>query len=88
MKTEETINEVTLESRKMHDLEMLREVRTELELAGFKEVAVGSIAGYLKWGEARLEKYAGNYGFGYRFLMHNIRGYANIRVYYFCKKEE
>lgn len=87
MKTEETINEVSLESRKLHDLDLLHEVRNELNIAGFKEVAVGSIAGYLKWGEAKLEKYSGNYGTGYRFLMHNTRGYANIKVYYFVKEE-
>lgn len=77
----------TLEKRKLHDIDLLREVRDELNLAGFKEVAVGSIAGYLKWGEAKLEKYSGNYGTGYRFLMHNTIGYANIKVYYFVKEE-
>lgn len=87
MNIEETTNEVSLESRKLHDLDLLHKVRNELNLAGFKEVAVGSIAGYLKWGEAKLEKYSGNYGTGYRFLMHNTRGYVNIKVYYFCKEE-
>lgn len=87
MRIEKMNDENTLENRKLHDLETLQEVRTELKLMGFKEVAVGSIAGYLKWGEVRLEKYSGNYGTGYRFLMHNSVGYANIKVYYFCKEE-